>query len=442
MIRSLFHRTSSGIFTFSFERSYRRRRGNVFALMALVLPVLALLAAFCINSAQMQLNRTELMVATDAAARAGGRAFSEHQTVEAAKAAAIATAALNNVDGQPLQIRSEDSANEIEFGVTTQPSGLTGRYEFQKLPTAAVQSGTLIASAFRVNGRRDTGSLSGRVPFVIPGMLNASDFGPRQESVAMQVDRDISLILDRSGSMVPNLNFDWPEGMDPNSTAVNEAAVAAGVMNKTVKSKSGKSGKTETTYDYAAGYNQMTYNQWVWRDHFNLPNVPLQPWQELVAAVDAFLTVLDTTVQEEQVSVASYASDASLDVWLVKNFGDVRSIVDGLNPGGYTAIGDGMQAGIQALLDSAARPYAAKTMVVMTDGNHNRGTDPLAVANYFAANYPLTIHTVTFGSGANQKRMQQVAAAGGGKHYHADNGEQLKAIFEEIANNLPTILTK
>ncbi|GAA5507247.1 vWA domain-containing protein [Novipirellula caenicola] len=442
------HRTVSTIFAASIARSHRQRRGNVFALMALILPVLALLAAFCINSAQMQLNRTELMVATDAAARAGGRAFSEHQTVEAAKMAAVATAALNNVDGQPLQIRSEDSANEIEFGITTQPNGLTGRYEFQKLPTAAVQSGALIASAVRVNGRRDTGSLSGRVPFVIPGILNASDFGPRQESVAMQVDRDISLILDRSGSMVPNLNFDWPEGMDPNSDLAKEAAVAAGVMTKTVTTKGNKNGKgngkvkTTTSYDYAAGYNQMTYYQWVWQDLFNLPDCPMQPWQELVIAVDAFLNVLDTTVQEEQVSVASYASDASLDVWLVKNFSEIRTTVDAINPGGNTAIGDGMQAGIQALLDSAARPYAAKTMVVMTDGNHNRGTDPLTVANYFASNYPLTIHTVTFGSGANQKRMQQVAAAGGGKHYHADNGEQLVAIFEEIANNLPTILTK
>ena len=72
------------------------------ALMAFVLPVLALLAAFCINSAQMQLSRTELIIATDAAARAGGRAFSEEQTVSAAKTAAFVTAALNNVDGQPL----------------------------------------------------------------------------------------------------------------------------------------------------------------------------------------------------------------------------------------------------------------------------------------------------------------------------------------------------
>jgi len=81
------------------------RRGAVLGLMAILLPVLAILAAFCVNLAQMQLTRTELMVATDAAARAGGRAFSELQTVDAAKTTAVNVAAMNMVDGEPLQLR-------------------------------------------------------------------------------------------------------------------------------------------------------------------------------------------------------------------------------------------------------------------------------------------------------------------------------------------------
>ena len=39
-------------------------------------------------------------------------------------------------------------------------------------------------------------------------------------------------------------------------------------------------------------------------------------------------------------------------------------------------------------------------------------------------------------------QLALVAAIGGGTHYHADDGESLIAIFEEIANNLPTILTE
>jgi hypothetical protein len=54
----------------------------------------------------------------------------------------------------------------------------------------------------------------------------------------------------------------------------------------------------------------------------------------------------------------------------------------------------------------------------------------------------VTIHTVTFGAGADQDAMQSVAEAGYGRHYHAEDGDELVEIFEEIANNLPTILTE
>ena len=413
------------------SRRVRSRRGSVMGLMAVLLPVLAILAAFCINCAQMQLTRTELMVATDAAARAGGRAFSEVQTVSAAKTAAVTTAAMNNVDGEPLQLQSDDSANEIEFGSTTQPNGVFGRYYFEKIPTSVVESGEKIASAIRVRGRRESGSLSGRVPLVIPGLLNANDFSTVQNSVAMQVDRDISLILDRSGSM-SWVTFDWPSGTSPWNDTVRNAAVDVDIMYINNKGN----------YKYTNGNNSTTYQQWAWEDYFELGPAPTSPWQDLVVAVNAFLDVLDSTSQEEQVSVASYSSSATLDSWLEKDHQIVRDTVDGLNTGGSTAIGEGMEAGIQALLDNSARPYAAKTMVVMTDGMHNSGISPSDVATSLMGSYNLTIHTVTFGDGADQALMQDVAAIGGGKHYHAADAAELVAIFEEIANNLPTILTQ
>ena len=38
--------------------------------------------------------------------------------------------------------------------------------------------------------------------------------------------------------------------------------------------------------------------------------------------------------------------------------------------------------------------------------------------------------------------MEAVAAAGGGRNFHDDDGSNLVPIFEEIANTLPTILTE
>lgn len=415
-----------------YTTSSKSRRGTVMAMTAIVLPVLAILAAFAINAAHMQLTRTELIVATDAAARAAGRAFSEVQTVDAAVDAAVATAALNTVNGDPLRVRPGDGANEVEFGSTEQYGGDGSRYHFIKIPTGEVRSGT-VASAVRVNGMRLSGSLSGDVPLIIPGLLNTNQFEVQQDSVAMQVDRDISLILDRSGSM-DDIDFEWEDDENPFSSNAKYWASNQGELNRWYNNG--------WRYSYANGNDSVTYQQFMYENYFDKGTPPTNAWQDLEVAVNAFFDVLDTTSQEEQVSLASYSSSATLDTLLETDLDIVRTKVSQLNTGGATAIGKGMQEGIQGLVHSRARPFAAKTMVVMTDGMQNREPWAQPIAQGLVGNYLLTIHTVTFGEGANQSDMQEVAGIGGGKHYHAATGEDLIQIFEEIANNLPTILTK
>lgn len=414
------------------KRSLRSRRGTVMAMTAIVLPVLAILAAFAINAAHMQLTRTELSIATDASARAAGRAFSELQTVDDAVDAAVATAALNTVNDQPLRVRPGDAANEIEFGRCVQNGGDFSRYHFVKIPTGDVRAGT-VASAVRVNGQRLASSLSGNVPLIIPGLLNASTFETQETSVAMQVDRDISLILDRSGSM-NEIDFEWDWNEDPFSNNAMYWAYQQGQLNRYYN--------RGWRYSYANGNDSITYQQYMYENYFNKGTPPTTPWQDLEAAVNAFLDVLETTSQEEQVSLASYSTNSSLDTLLEKNHSVVRDKVRDLYPNGWTAIGKGMQSGISGLIHARARPFAAKTMVVMTDGIQNRTPWAQDIARGLVAGNLLTIHTVTFGEGANQADMQEVAGIGGGRHYHAATGEDLVQIFQEIANNLPTMLTE
>lgn len=410
--------------------SDHHRRGSVAGLMVILLPVLAILAAFCINAAQMQLARTELSVATDAAARAGGRTFSETQSVNEAIQAARITAALNTVSGRPLQLRTGDGAGEIQFGNATQPDGPDGRYEFVPIPTSRVRDTSTAASAFRVLGRRDEGSLSGASRLVVPGLLGIDQVNLSARSVAMQVDRDIALVLDRSGSM-QTLEITFPPGTNPFFRSTLDAGVAAGLLVR-----------NNGRFFLANGETNESYQQWAFQEHYDLGPAPLTIWESLMAAVDAFLNVLDETVQEEQVSVASYSHNATLDSNLEKDFDEIRRTIERLRPQGATGIGIGMQEGIQTILDSAARPFAAKTMVVMTDGIHNHGINPRNVARQFARQYDITIHTVTFGDEADRQLMAEVAEIGNGRAYLANDGAELTAVFEEIANNLPTIITQ
>ncbi|EMI23936.1 vWA domain-containing protein [Rhodopirellula europaea] len=415
------------------------RRGGITVLMAFVLPMLALLAAFCINLAQMQLVKTELAIATDAAARAGGRAFSEEQTVEAAKTAARLTAAMNEVAGEPYQLDTDDSANEFEFGVSAQTDGNTGRFYFTKVPTSDVAANLVAVSSVRINGKRTDDSLLGPVPFIFPNTFSIGDFSPVASATAMQVDRDISLVLDRSGSMDWK-TYDWPDDADPWGEDSLVSAEDAGIVDLEWRYRNGRPQYIRRV-SYNRGYDEYDLYDHAWEEVFGLGPAPNTPWEDLVLAVDAFLRVLDQTPQNEQVSIASYNSHGTLDCWLLDDFDSVRAAVAQLGPNGSTGIGNGMNSGKTAFTHENARPYASKTMVVMTDGNHNYGTQPNTVAQQMMSSSNLNIQTVTFGGGADQETMQEVAVTGLGRHYHADSGDELVSAFEEIANNLPTILT-
>ncbi|HIK90514.1 MAG TPA: hypothetical protein EYG03_00775 [Planctomycetes bacterium] len=86
----------------------RNRRGGMLPLIAICLPVILAFSAFAINIAWMQLTRTELRTATDAAARAGSRMLSRTQDTDVAQATAMEAAARNTVAGDSLVLANSD----------------------------------------------------------------------------------------------------------------------------------------------------------------------------------------------------------------------------------------------------------------------------------------------------------------------------------------------
>ncbi|MEC8554764.1 MAG: VWA domain-containing protein [Planctomycetota bacterium] len=405
------------------------RKGNILVLMCFLLPAVFAVAALTINLAYAQLARTELMISTDAAARAGGRALSELQDVDQALEVARITAAMNTVSGEALVLDTADSAGQVHFGLSEKLTG-SERFGFEQKDTALVRSGTVSANAMRVTGNRMTGG-GGPVQMPFPGFGLPQFVDLSSQSVAMQVDRDIALVLDRSGSM-GWMTWDWPSGYSPWNYSVYSAAAQAGILYT-----------HNGSYYYSSGQDSNSFQTWAWEQYYQLGDAPNTPWDDLVLAVGVFLGVLETTVQTEMVSLSSYSTSGSNDLPLQSNYQDVIDELGTLGPGGWTAIGLGMQAGVPTLYDTNyARPLAAKTVIVMTDGMHNTGIDPVDVAEDYVGTYDITIHTVTFSAGADQNRMQAVAEIGGGLHYHADTGAELIEVFREIANNLPTIITQ
>ncbi len=333
----------------------RDRRGAMLVLIVVMMVAFMVAVAFSVDIAQMHLSRTELRSATDAASKAAAATLAETLDVNQAIARGQQIAAANTVNNEPLLL----SAGDFSFGRSTEQT--SGKFAFT--------SGGRPQNSVIVNGRRTSASLSGPVPLFFGNVFGMPFFEPQATAAATYIERDIVLVVDRSGSMAGS--------------------------------------------KYAG----------------------------LVAAIDTFVSTLNATPVDESVGLASYAEFASEDVPLTENLNLIADGMRALPIGGFTSISRGMEAGERLMNNSRDANFVERTLIVMTDGRHNRGPEPRGVARRLADD-DVTIHTITFGSDADRARMREVASIGGGRHFHADNTAQLIAIYREIALTLGTVMTQ
>ena len=369
------------------HRQQKNRRGAMLVMVAVTLPLIVIMAAFAVDVAWMQLVSTELRTATDAASRAGAKALSLQQTEAAARAEAKEAALRNPVAGEPLVVRDA----EIEVGLSRQATR-DSRFVFT--------TGGELLNAVRVTGKRTEDSAGGAVALFLGRVMGVSTFQPTHVATSTQLDRDICLVVDRSGSMMRNLG-----------------------------SRNIPGGRCRP------------------------PHPTLSRWGALDIAVDGFLQELENTSQLEQCGMVSYSNrgascgirftTSDINAELDFNYRQIRNEMNRLGSqpvAGLTNIFAGIDNGIRVLTSDRSRPFALKTMVLMTDGRHNTGPEPIIAARR-AAGEDIVIHTVTFSDEADFRRMRDVADATGGEHFHAPDAATLEEIFREIAATLPVLLT-
>jgi Mg-chelatase subunit ChlD len=158
--------------------------------------------------------------------------------------------------------------------------------------------------------------------------------------------------------------------------------------------------------------------------------------------LNVFLNELAISKQEEFVSLTVYNHIATKLHPMTPDLAAIKKAFANTSPAGFTAIGLGLEKGIDSLLnDPNSRKLVNRSVILMTDGNHNTGINPLQVVpKAKAAN--IVVHTITFSTAANQTLMKNVASQTGGIHLHADTNEQLIKIFREIALASPVTLTQ
>ena len=367
----------------------KNRLGAIVALVAFILPVLLILAAFAVNMAWIDLSRTQAFIAADAATRAAGRTYSLTGDLAQAKAKANTAASMNLVAGKAMTLVDSD----FTLGTSTRSSTLN-RYSFT--------AGGSQPNALKVRIQRTASSTNGAIPYLLPGILGPAGYEVSRTSVSTRVEVDLAFVVDRSGSM---------------AYASDEKAVYPPLP-------------------------MAAPTGWFFGNAAPTPS----RWRDLAYAANYFITEMESSVLSEKVALVTYGDGASTDRAMTSDYNSIRSGISYYTnsfPSGRTNIGDGLAAGVNALAGSGARNYASKVIILMTDGirTPGLGADPVTVASN-AASQGIIVFTVTFSTEADQTGMKAVAAAGSGQHFHANNAASLASVLQTIVRILPTVITE
>ena len=400
----------------------RTRHGAVMVFMVAGIVMLLAMVMFSVDVASMGLVRAELRAASDAAAKAGAEALLRTQNQTEAVKAAMAFAELNNVGGKSFKI----AANDVVVGTSTVQSD--GSWAFS--------AGGTKPNSVRINSHMEPGSASGPVTLAFGKVFKAGTFAPAKTSTASAMTQEIALVLDRSASMSFDLSgVDWvyPSG---------------GKYERKPKKKSRWMALEDAVEIYLQEVtstpvpSRVALITWA-SDMLNadLPDEDKSGGYDDDDNGDGDGDLLDGLV-DLLLPTLPYAK-ARKDYGLTTSFSELRKTLKqrGNHPiYGATNLAAGIDKGVETLTASDVRPYAQKTMVLMTDGQWNEGRHPVDAAEE-ARDKGIVIHVVTFLPGAKSNDAQTIAKTTGGLYMHANNEAELTAAFRKIARTLPVVLT-
>lgn len=401
------------------------RRGAAHVMIAMMLLTFAVMSAFMIDYGYMQLVRGQTRMVADAAARAGAEALIRTRDVEFARQTAVTIAGRNEVAGEPFLL----DPNDVLFGQSVPTSG--GSWIF----TPNVQP----YNSVRVTPRVRSDAPFGAAPLFFGGVTGVDEFQTRSQATAGEQPVEICLCLDRSQSMIYQMNksLSYPTSnplLYPLSAFSPDKPLLA-----------------------------------IRRIHS--PPAPTESrWANLRTALNIFLTECGNAVNKPRVALVTFSSDweltlyprtkgeaSSIDVpfqsvgtsWSAtqKAINDALDFRSSWPLAGSTKTQAGLQASVDLMNGTTSSVQSRKVIIIFTDGVYDPDSDPTQ-AGRNAADSGITVHVVSLLTGY-EPVLANIAATTGGKFYAPNTDAsgnvqvavtQLQQAFRDLAQQIPIVL--
>jgi Ca-activated chloride channel family protein len=177
----------------------------------------------------------------------------------------------------------------------------------------------------------------------------------------------------------------------------------------------------------------------------------VQP-SRIEAARQAARTLIEQLPGQARVGLISFNAQANVVAPLTSDHQAVEDALQGLRPGGGTAIGDALQLSVQQLVQNGGSGSPGRRppqmIVLLTDGSSNTGIPPAdAAAQAKAAGIP--VETVGIGQrgqqtfvggrlidGVDETALQEISGQTGGQYSYAAEANALQSVFGVLGSRI------
>jgi Ca-activated chloride channel family protein len=172
----------------------------------------------------------------------------------------------------------------------------------------------------------------------------------------------------------------------------------------------------------------------------------------LEAAQGAARTFLDEVPDGLEVGAVAYSTGPYNVLAPTDDKGEVRSLIDSLNPDGATATGDALVAALEALKDVRGSDgrRAPAAIVLLSDGQTTAGRDPIDAAAQ-ARRLRVPVYTVALGTPTgtipgpggssvsvppDPGTLRRIAQVTDGQAFTVDDAEALDAVYQRLGSRI------
>jgi Ca-activated chloride channel family protein len=172
----------------------------------------------------------------------------------------------------------------------------------------------------------------------------------------------------------------------------------------------------------------------------------------LTAAQNAARTFIDHVPQGLELGAVAYSTGPYNVLPPTSDHGEVRSLIDSLQPDGATATGDAIQAALDALKQQRGKDgkQAPAAIVLLSDGQTTAGRDPIGVAE-LARKQRVPIYTVALGTDQgtipgpagstvpvppDPETLKRISEITGGQAFQIDNASALEAVYQRLGSRI------